>query len=190
MDGIQDDIPAEYLGPKMLALPNDRWRRFAFIMGHGELVRADAAREAGFSDVKDGCKVRASEMMQDARVIDAIREVGGKALWALAPIAVREAKDVMLDKKHPYRGRMIETIMNRAGYAEKTEHKVTVEHTVDMKELEALARRLAAESGVPVHRLLGTDAKVIEGTAVEVKDGISKDDARDSSVVLQSQPGE
>jgi|SRR5882672_2162455 len=168
-----DDIPAEYLGPKMLELPNDRWRRFAFLMGHGETFASDAARQAGFSDAGEGCKVRACEMMQDSRVIDAIREVGGKALVALAPLAVREARDILLDKKHPYRGRMIEAIWDRAGYAAKTEHKVTVEHTVDTSELEALARRLAQESGIPVQRLLGGDAKpskVIEhqGIATEV----------------------
>jgi len=63
--------------------------------------------------------------------------------------------------------RVVLSILNRVGFAEKS----TVEHvhTVDTKELEALARRLAAESGIDARKLLGRDTKTIDVTPQEVK---------------------
>lgn len=159
------DIPEEFIGPKMQALATDKRRRFAWIMGCGERSAADAARRAGFSDVKEGCKVRASQMMHDPDVLAAIEEVARKVLLGLAPLAIRQARGVLEDPEHPAHARMIETILDRTGHFAKTEHKVTVEHTLDTKELEDFARRLAAESGIDPARLLGVNSpsmKVIE----------------------------
>jgi hypothetical protein len=164
-------IPAEILGPKMLALRDDRRRRFAFFMACGDLNATEAARQAGFSDIGDACKVRAHELMHDETVLDAVDEASRKILRGLVPLAVRRARGILDNPDHPHHARMIEAVWDRTGYSSKTEHTVKVEHTVDMKELEALARRLAQESGIPVQRLLGVDAagaaKVIEGQVVD-----------------------
>jgi hypothetical protein len=98
--------------------------------------------------------------------LEAIEECCRLVLRGLGPVAVRSAKAILQNPKHPFHGRMIETVLDRTGFIARTEHKVTVEHTVDTSELEALARRLAQESGIPVQRLLGGVAdktdKVIE----------------------------
>jgi hypothetical protein len=112
--------------------------------------------------------------MQQPAILEALHETAGKTMQSLAPLAITKAKRILQDEAHPGHSRMIETILDRSGHSAKTEHKVTVEHTVDMKELEALARRLAAESGIDPRRLLGTDAKVIEGKAEEVN-GVSRE---------------
>jgi hypothetical protein len=153
------------LGPKMLALKDDRWRRFAWLVACGE-VPTHAAEEAGFSNASLACKVRAHEMMHNDKVLEAIEECCRLVLRGLGPVAVRAAKAILQNPKHNFHGRMIETVLDRTGFVARTEHKVTVEHTVDTSELEALARRLAQESGIPVQRLLGTD-KVIEGEVVK-----------------------
>jgi hypothetical protein len=101
-------------------------------------------------------------MMHREYVIEALEEASRLVLRGLGPLAIRRARDILDDPKHPQHGRMIETILDRAGYSSKTEHTVKVEHTVDTSELEALARRLANESGIPVQRLLGGDAKPVK----------------------------
>lgn len=158
MDGTTfPDVPVEYQGPKMQALRDDRRRRFAFIMGCGEENAAEAARAAGYSDVKDGAKVQAHHLMHDPDVLEAVQEVGRKALIGLAPLAVKCAKAILQDKKHRAHARMVEVVFDRTGYIAETEHRVTVTHVADIKELEALARRLALEGGIPVERLIGVN---------------------------------
>lgn len=163
-----DQLPPECLGPKMQALVNDMKRRFAFVMACGQLTQAEAARAAGYSDKGDACKVRASELMQDPNVLDAIEEAAKKVLRGLAPVAIAKARAVLDDPEHPSHARMIETILDRTGHFARTEHKVTVEHTVSTAELEALAMRLANEAGIDPAKLIGwNDMKVIDGTANE-----------------------
>ena len=156
-----DWMDKESLGPKMLALREDRQRLFVWWMANGAPNVAAAARAAGYSDVKEGAKVRGWWLMQQPHVLEAIAEVSGKAMRGLVPISITRARNILEDPRHPYHGRMIEAVWDRTGYSSKTEHTVKVEHSIDTRELEALARRLAQESGIPVQRLLGTD-KVIE----------------------------
>ncbi len=153
------------VGPKMAAL-DERQRKFAWAMAYGEWNAAAAAREAGYSDVKDACKVRGYDLLHNPRILDAIEEATRSVMRALGPLAVGAATKILKDTSHPAHARMVETILDRSGHSARTEHKVTVEHTVDTKELEALAQRLALESGIPVERLLGSNRddamKVIE----------------------------
>jgi phage terminase small subunit len=164
---LMHELPPEALGPKMLALRDDRRRRFAWLMACGEMNGAAAARTAGYSDVKLGAKVRASELMHDDDVLAAIEEASRKVLRGLAPLAIRAAREILEDSEHPQRARMIETLLDRTGHIAETRHTMTVEHSMDVKGLEELARRLAAETGVDAKRFLGTNAPVIEGTVVD-----------------------
>lgn len=156
------EIPTEHLGPKLGAL-TPLQQRFAWHYACG-LTATEAARAAGYSDVAEGCKVRGSELIRLEHVLDAVDECSVLVRRSLGPIAVQGARAILMNPKHPYHGRMIETMLDRTGHSAKTEHKVTVEHTLDTREIEELARRLALESGVPVERLLGTNKpmKVIE----------------------------
>jgi phage terminase small subunit len=163
---------SELVGPKMAALWDDRVRTFALIMAAGEENGAKAAREAGYSDAGEACKVRASELMHNPAVLAAIEEASRSSLQWLAPRAIGAAKAILGDPKHKAHARMIEVVLDRTGFFAKTEHKVTVEHTVDLKDLEALARRLAQENGIAPERFIGL-GPVIEGEATEVADGSS-----------------
>lgn len=167
---------SELFGPKMRALADDRRRTFALIMATGEPSAAKAAREAGYSDVAEGAKVRAHGLMHDPKVLAAIEEASQGVLRWLAPAAIRAAKAILSDKNHKAHARMIEVVLDRTGFAAKTEHKVTVEHTVDVRELEALAARLAQENGIDPRRFIGLSGPAdaapqqIEGEVVEAKD--------------------
>lgn len=161
------EIPPEAMGPKMLALREPRQRLFVWWMANGAPSATAAARAAGYSDVKEGAKVRGCLLMQQPAILDALNETAGKTMKSLAPLAITKAKKILEDERHPYHGRMIETILDRSGHSSKTEHKVTVEHTVDLKELETLARRLAQENGIAPERFIGLGAPVIEGEVVD-----------------------
>ena len=117
-------------------------------------------------DTGGGIKVWAHRLVHDSNVLEAIEEAARNLLRGLGPLAIRRAKAILEDPRHPSHARIIETVLDRTGYLAKSEHTMRVEHAVDVRELEALARRLAAETGVPEEKLLG-NAKVIEGEAVE-----------------------
>jgi hypothetical protein len=172
------------LGPKMQALRSDKQRRFAWVMATGVQSAAAAARLAGYVDSgslqdngKSAVRVTAHHLMQNPAILDAIEEATRATLRGLAPVAVSKAREILEDRKHPYHGRMIETVLDRTGFFARSEHMVKVEHGVDEGRLVELARRLAAENGIPVERLLGStqslppdsDPRVIEGEVV--KDG-------------------
>lgn len=167
-----EQVPEEYCGTAMMSLGTDKMRRFAFIMGCGELSAAQAARQAGYSDHLDAARVQASRMMQNPDVLAAIQEVAAKSLSGLVPLAIRTFREILEDPKHPARSRVAETLLDRTGFSSKTEHKVTVEHRADMAQLEEFARRLALEQGLREDALLPAP-KVIEGVVTEVKDGSS-----------------
>src|SRR5262245_30370997 len=110
------DLPAEFQGPKMQALRDDRRRRFAYIMACGEASAAQAARTAGYSDASGSDKVTAHYLMQDQNVLAAIEEVGRKVLIGLAPLATKRAKAILDDPDHKAHARMIEMVWDRTGF--------------------------------------------------------------------------
>jgi hypothetical protein len=163
------EIPEAALGPKMSALADDRRRLFCWLMASGIETPVAAARGAGFAD-NGAIRVTSHRLMHDPRVLDAIQEATGVALQGLAPMAVRRAKEILDDPKHPAHARIIETVLDRTGHFARTEHTMRVEHSVDVRELEELAQRLAAETGVSAAKLLGTnEGRVIEGEALEAE---------------------
>lgn len=177
------DLPNN-LGPRMLALRDDRQRRFALIMAYGVARPTEAAREAGYSDHLDAAKVQAHHLMHNDKMLEAIEEASFLVLKALGPKAIQAAARILDNPNHKAHARMIETVLDRVGFAAKTEHKVTVEHVADIAALEALARRMAVESGIPVERLIGVNglggtARVIEHRQEEVND-VSRETVTDS----------
>ena len=143
------EIPEGAIGPKMRALRTDKQRAFCWIMATGVENAAGAARLAGYADngslqnnARSAVRVTAHHLMQDADILDAIEECTRATLRGLAPVAVSRATAILEHPKHPYHGRMIETVLDRTGHFARTEHSVRVEHSLDTKELEELAGRL------------------------------------------------
>lgn len=158
------EVPDD-LGPKMRALRDDRQRRFAYIMAHGGLTATDAARQAGYSEHLDSAKVSAHHLMHNPKMLDAIEEASFLVLRSLGPVAIQAAMAILENPNHRAHARIIETVLDRTGFSAKTEHTVTVNHSIDTTELEALARRLALENGIAPERFVGLNGvggKVIE----------------------------
>lgn len=164
------------LGPSMLAL-NDRQRAFVravIALGRNGVENyAEAARQAGYSDHMERCKVTGHTLSHDARIQAALFEEARKRINLAAavvatPVAVEIAMNAELEPKD--RLRACEMLFNRGGMPAMTEHKVTVEHK-QPRQMVDLAARLAAELGVDPARLIGVNraaAPVLEGEYVEV----------------------
>src|SRR5258708_6336252 len=71
-------------GPKMSVL-TEKQRAFVMVMVEFPgTTGAEAARMAGYSDASEAAKVRACQMLQDQKIIEAIQEQAGKKLWAIS----------------------------------------------------------------------------------------------------------
>lgn len=167
-----DDIDLANLGPAMRALTPMR-RKFVMAMASNPFGNpTEWARQAGYSDVANGAKVQAHHIMHDPRLENAVMEVAKGTLGLMGPlIAVQGLLRIAQDKAHPKNLRALETLANRVGLHESTEHTVKVEHTdrtgeAMVERIKALAERLGADPA----RLLGSNAAgdVIEGEFKEV----------------------
>lgn len=171
---MSDDV--EWYGPAMRAL-TERQQRYVRAMladPFGNPTRW--AREAGYSDVAGGAKVRAHYLAHDSRIEAAVQEVARTALNGRGPLlglaVVMRAAANPKDKNHFKAG---VALLNRTGFHETTEHLMNVRHTDQTGEgMVARIKELASALGVDPAVLLGVNAapepmKVIEGDAVEAK---------------------
>jgi phage terminase small subunit len=157
-------------GPKMQVL-NDRQKRFVLALVEDPMMsKAEAARVAGYSDVKEGCKVRACELMQDKRVVDALHEQAGKRLWSVSLKAAAKVENMIDSEDEKVALKASLAVLDRVGWA--AQQNININQTVTdhsgkgiLKRIEELADRL----GVPTAGLLGKP--VVEGEFSEVTDG-------------------
>jgi hypothetical protein len=134
--------PDEELGPAMLALTPMR-RRFVMELatgpsGYGSEARA--ARAAGYADSDNQTlQTAATKILHDAKVQEALREVGVKTIRASAFTAIRQTERIANDIEHRDCLKACLALMDRGGFAVETHHTVTVEHkSLDDQALEAL----------------------------------------------------
>lgn len=140
----------------------ERERKFvwAFLLNSltdGRENGAQAARDAGYSDASDGCKVRAHALRHREEVVDAMLEVAGRELRGLAIPAVAALGRLLAKPDHGDHRKAIEMVLERVAPARTqidVNHTgaVTVNHTdaaiEDLRRLKAL--------GVPREELLKT----------------------------------
>src|SRR5579859_301554 len=151
-------------GPKMMALPNDRWRKFVLaLMDQATRNYAAAYVAAGYSsNSKNAVHVEASKMSHDHRIQEAIQEEGARRMKALLPMALNVVEQIMTDPNNKDAAKAAFGVMDRAGLAAATEHKITVGLANDTEML-ARIKMLAERNGIPLSTLLGERvAKVIE----------------------------
>jgi len=161
-------------GPAMLAL-TELQRRFVLAMASDPLgSAADWAREAGYSDIKDGAKVRAHHLLKNPAVEAAVLEVGKQMLATVGPVLAAHGLIRMASNpKHKNHARAVEMLANRVGLHEVQEVHV---HRTDQTGEAMIGRikELAGRLGLDADKLIGGNAPgaLIEAKAVEVKDEI------------------
>lgn len=155
-------------GPKMKALPNDRYRDFVRALfhvkpGHGAQVRA--AKQAGFGkpeSTPETMAAIASRLANDERVQAAIREEADKHVRSAAPRALRALTGLIEDPTHRDHARGIAMVLDRTNPAEivtttRVEHDVTLSAAEVAQTLKRIAQ-LAAKFSVALPA-----PKIIEG---------------------------
>lgn len=173
---------------------SERERKFVwfYLTNDGPPNGAQAARDAGYSDTKEGAKVRAHEVMHRERVILALEEVGKKAFRGLLGPAIKATAAMIANPLHADHAKTVSSTLARLGLTERTGVDVnvsgdlTVNHTdAALSDLRALLSLAVPEeklveifgfSGLSRYRkmLAETDAKapkVIEHRADESADG-------------------
>jgi hypothetical protein len=157
LDGIVPDIPLPDVLPEALRdLRDERWRKFVWNYVFNGANGAEAARAAGYSDVKEAAKVRAHILLQREDIDAAIQALTTKYLFSLAPKAAMALERLLDNPKHPKHDRAIDMVLNRSGHGETSKVDVSLSGNVAVSHSDAAVsdlRRLKA-LGLPRDRLL------------------------------------
>lgn len=148
---------------------NERQRKFVLAMIEiPGCSHAKAARLAGYSDVKDGAKVRGHYAAHNPAVQEAMREEAGRRLNSLSVVAASVMMDVMLDPKALAKDKLkaAAAVLDRTGFA--AAQNINVNKTVTRKlDVTAAAAKIAEFR----HKFPEQFAKLIGGPAADVIDG-------------------
>lgn len=150
--------PVQELPPAMQALRADRERAFVWLYMFNGANGSKAAREAGYSDVKEGAKVRAHGLLHRADIQEALRELTGKYLFSLAPVATIRLGALLKSKNERVALKAVDMTLSRTGFAERTALDVNVsgEVTVDHTDAAVADLRRLRELGLPREKLVET----------------------------------
>ena len=162
-------------GPAMQAL-TELQRRFVLAMlDVPGCSHAKAARLAGYSDVKEGAKVRGHHAAHNPAVQAALREEAGKRLNAMSVMAANVMMDIMLSANTDPKTKLkaASAVLDRTGFA--AAQNINVNKTVSDQSGKAIMGRieaLASKLGVDPARLLGGPAApVVDAEFSEVEQG-------------------
>lgn len=137
----------------MQALP-ERERKFVwfYLTNEGPPNGAQAARDAGYSDVSEACKVRAHLLLHRERVILALEEVGKKAFRGLLGPAVKAAAGLIQNPQHVDHSKAVFTTLARLGLGEKSSVDVNVSGDVTVNHTDQAIADLRTLIGLGVAR--------------------------------------
>jgi phage terminase small subunit len=158
---IENPEPAD-LGPAMLVL-DERQRRFVVgaIRAGGKSSMARIAEAAGYSNVKQGAKVRAHELTRNQKVLAALKEESDRRLdWSAVKSILR--LDELVGHKDPkVRLKAIDSVLDRRGYARQTNQQISmqVEHVDNRSTSELLT---FIQSMVPKLPVIDTTAETVD----------------------------
>lgn len=158
-------------GPKMRVL-TERQRAFVMLMVEFPgMSGAEAARRAGYSDVSEGAKVRACNMLQDKKIVEALQEQAGKKLWAISLKAAGRVEQLIDSDDEAVALRAAGMVLDRVGHG--ASQNINIHQTVTDQSGAAIMERikaLAEKHGLDSAKLLGKPVQpVIEGEFSEVE---------------------
>lgn len=166
------DPPVEDLGPAMLAL-DARQRRFVvgWVQNRGK-NGARVARAAGYSDKGEACKVRAHYLLQNPKIQKALHEEAGRRLDGMAALAVAVLEQNLRDAAPKARQAAADSILDRTGYARRTEQVVDIEDKREKRSYEqllALVSQKLKQHNVAALAAPAVNPPVVDAEFTEVK---------------------
>lgn len=167
-DVVIADPDVEDLGPAMLALTAQQ-RRFVvgWIQSRGKNA-ARVAKAAGYSDSSEAAKVSAHRLLHSSRVQRALHEEAGRRLDGLAALAVAVLDQNLASSNPKVRQAAVDSILDRTGYARRTEQVVEVEDKRPKKTYEQLLAAVADK--LKQHNLVALPGPaVVDAEFTEVK---------------------
>lgn len=175
---IKREIAQESLGPAMQKLtPMQRAFVRAFL-DNGGRNQTQAALDAGYSNASEGAKVVGHHLAHNPKIQEAMLEVSKQRIRTSGVAAVSYLAECVTNDGLPPRDRMKAALalMDRQGLHAFTEHKTTVEHTMDEADMITKIERLSEKLGIDPKKLLGSTAPkalpVIDVTPTEVDLGM------------------
>lgn len=154
MDAIGlPDLPSrEGWPPALAALATDKVRKFAWAYLFNGGQAAEAARWAGYSNVAEGAKVRACELLQREDVHAALRELSTKYLFSLAPKAIVRLGELLDRPEHPKHFNAIALTMQSTYFPDQ--HRVEHHHTgsIELSHTDAALEALSYLKSMSVPR--------------------------------------
>lgn len=149
----------ENFGPAMQALTPER-RLFVLTVLDAPTISYSAAYARCFPGAQSPGAIRVSawRVAHDPRVLAAFQEEASKRLQAGAILGASVLIEIAQDPLHKDRLKAASTLLNRIGLHEKTEHKTTVEHTLNSEQMIAEITTLAKTLGLDPAKLIGQNS--------------------------------
>lgn len=179
---VFDGGPAPGMGPKMRALPNDRWREF--VRQHVARPRGFHAanmRAAGFkaTQTKEALRVGAWKLLQDVRIQEAVLEETRVGMVALGPLGLHAVEKILAGKDGTAadRGSLSMKLFDRIGLHGVQEHRhVGGQYIGDdperIRRIEAMCEMLGISAAALLgQRLAAQPVDVTPAIEHEVADG-------------------
>jgi hypothetical protein len=145
-------IPDEAdLGPKMLAL-RERERAFVWHLVCNGGDGSKAAVAAGYSNASEAAKVRAHELRQKPKIVEAIHECGWRLLGSIGGSAIHALEQLVLRPEHPDHFKAVTAVLSRIGFSEKTALEVHHSGSIDLNHTDAALEALVYLRSMSVPR--------------------------------------
>lgn len=169
------------LSPCMSRL-TEQQRRFVIALLMQTVANpTQAARDAGYSDVAEGAKVRAHELMHNDKILAALKEEMGKRIALGAIVGIYGLQAIAADPDHKDHLKACVALADRGGYSPIVQQEIKVEHTdrtgaALMDRIRELAKKhgMDAEALLAGQRpvqLIAGDGPVIDVEAVDADAG-------------------
>lgn len=143
--------PLSDLPEPVQALRTERERAFVWHYMLNGANGSKAAKAAGYSDVKEGAKVRAHGLLQRAEIQEALRALCTKYLFSLAPKALFRLSTLLGSENERVALKAVDMTLARTGFAERTALDVNVggQVTINHKDAAVEDLRRLKSLGVP-----------------------------------------
>jgi hypothetical protein len=153
---------SDELSPAMARLTEMQRRFVVAALMQSVFSPKQAALDAGYSDVKDGAKVRGFELAHNPKVLAALKEEMSKRIALGAIVGIYGLQAIAGDPEHKDHLKACIALADRGGYSPIVQQEIKVEHT----------HRTGAEQ--MAHLLALAAAHGEEGMALLKKAGIGK----------------